>query len=63
MSALQNAAKEAAELREKINRASKLYYVEDNPDISDYEYDMMFKRLTELEAEFPAIITEDSFPD
>ena len=60
MSALQNAAKEAAELREKINRASKLYYVDDNPDISDYEYDMMFKRLTELEAEFPAIITEDS---
>ena len=46
MSALQNAAKEAAELREKINRASKLYYVDDNPDISDYEYDMMFKRLT-----------------
>ncbi|MBQ9746064.1 MAG: NAD-dependent DNA ligase LigA [Clostridia bacterium] len=60
MSALQNAAKEAAELREKIDRASKLYYIDDNPDISDYEYDMLFKRLTELEAEFPEIITTDS---
>lgn len=60
MSSLQNAAKEASELREKINRASKLYYTEDNPEISDYEYDMMFKRLTELEAEHPEIITSDS---
>ncbi|MBQ8404099.1 MAG: NAD-dependent DNA ligase LigA [Clostridia bacterium] len=60
MSTLQNAAKEAAELREKIDRASKLYYIDDNPDISDYEYDMLFKRLTELEAEFPEIITADS---
>lgn len=60
MSALQNAAKEAAELREKLTRAAKLYYVDDNPEITDYEYDMMFKRLTELEALYPAIITEDS---
>jgi len=60
MLSLQDAAKEAAELREKINRASKLYYVDDSPEISDYEYDMMFKRLTELEALYPAIVTEDS---
>ena len=60
MLSLQNAAKEAAELREKINRAAKLYYVEDSPEISDYEYDMMFKRLSELEELYPAIVTEDS---
>ncbi len=60
MSTLQNAAKEAALLREKIDRAAKLYYIDDNPEISDYEYDTLFKRLTELEAEFPQIITTDS---
>ncbi len=60
MSTLQNAAKEAALLREKIDRAAKLYYIDDNPDISDYEYDMLFRRLVELEAEFPQIITADS---
>ena len=60
MLSLKDAAKEAAELREKINRAAKLYYVEDSPEISDYEYDMMFKRLSELEALYPAIVTEIS---
>lgn len=60
MLSMKDAAQEAALLREKINRASKLYYVDDNPEISDYEYDMMFKRLSELEALYPAIVTEDS---
>jgi DNA ligase (NAD+) len=60
MLSMKDAANEAATLREKINRASKLYYVDDNPEISDYEYDMMFKRLSELEALYPAIVTEDS---
>jgi DNA ligase (NAD+) len=60
MLSLKDAANEAAILREKINRAAKLYYVEDSPEISDYEYDMMFKRLSELEALYPAIVTEDS---
>ena len=60
MISLKDAASEAATLREKINRAAKLYYVDDSPEITDYEYDMMFKRLTELEALYPAIVTEDS---
>ncbi len=60
MLSLKDAANEATVLREKINRASKLYYVDDSPEISDYEYDMMFKRLCELEALYPAIVTEDS---
>ena len=60
MLSMKDAAQEAALLREKINRASKLYYVDDNPEISDYEYDMMFKRLSELETLYPAIVTEDS---
>ena len=60
MLTIETAVKEAAELREKINRASKLYYTYDAPEITDHEYDMMFKRLTELEELFPAIVTEDS---
>ncbi len=49
-----------AELCEKINRASKLYYVDDSPEISDYEYDMMFRELKELEETYPHLAKEDS---
>lgn len=54
------AANEIKELRNAINRAAKLYYVDDSPEISDYEYDMMFRRLLELEEKYPEYITEDS---
>ncbi len=42
-------------LRKKIEYNSKLYYEKDAPEISDYEYDAMFRELTELEAEFPEL--------
>lgn len=57
---LNEAKKRAEELREKIIYNSKLYYENDAPEISDYEYDMMFRELTELEEEFPEIKTPDS---
>ena len=41
------------ELREKLLYHSKLYYVYDSPEISDYEYDMMFAELKRLEEENP----------
>lgn len=41
------------ELREKLLYHSKLYYVYDAPEISDYEYDMMFAELKKLEEENP----------
>lgn len=40
-------------LREQIVYNSKLYYENDAPVISDYEYDAMFRELQDLEAEFP----------
>ncbi len=40
-------------LREQIAYHSKLYYDNDAPEISDYEYDMMFEELKRLEAENP----------
>ena len=42
-------------LREQILYNSKLYYEKDAPVISDYEYDMMFRELGDLEAEFPEL--------
>ena len=41
------------DLREKLTYHSKLYYVYDSPEISDYEYDMLFAELKKLEEENP----------
>ena len=57
---LHEANARAEQLREKIIYNSKLYYENDAPEISDYEYDMMFRELTELEESFPEIRTPDS---
>ena len=43
-----------------MTRTSRKYYVDDAPEISDYEYDMMMNRLKALEKEFPELITKDS---
>lgn len=48
-----NAEKRINELRELIERAADKYYNDDAPEISDYEYDMMFEELKKLEAEYP----------
>ena len=40
------------DLADKIEYNSKLYYVDDAPVISDYEYDMMFRELKELEEKY-----------
>ncbi len=47
-------------LKDEINKANYKYYVEDNPSISDFEYDKMFAELKELESENPLLITPDS---
>ncbi len=51
----QEAEKRIAYLREQIIYNSKLYYENDAPVISDYEYDAMFRELCDLEAEFPEL--------
>lgn len=50
----------AEQLREKLNYHNHKYYVEDNPEITDYEYDMLLRELKELEENNPEIITSDS---
>lgn len=48
------------ELREEIRRHDQLYYTLDRPEISDTEYDRLFRRLEELEAQYPQVISPDS---
>ncbi len=50
----------AEELRRAIERANHQYHVLDQPEISDLEYDRMFRELQELEREHPALRTADS---
>lgn len=47
-------------LRQEIRRHDYLYYVKDRPEISDGEYDRLFKELSDLEAAHPGLVTSDS---
>jgi len=49
-----------AALVEAIERANRLYYVDDAPDLSDAEYDALMRELVELEAANPELVTPDS---
>ena len=53
-------AKEIEQLRKELRYHSYLYYVKDAPQITDYEYDRMYRRLVELEAQYPESVTPDS---
>jgi DNA ligase (NAD+) len=47
-------------LRDELNRHSHAYYVLDNPSIPDAEYDLLFRELQQLEAQYPDLIFADS---
>ncbi|HUD02146.1 MAG TPA: NAD-dependent DNA ligase LigA [Rhabdochlamydiaceae bacterium] len=51
---------EYEKLVEEIRKYDRLYYVENKPVISDYEYDLLLKKLEKMEAEHPEWITETS---
>ena len=56
-----NAVKtEYDELVKTIKHHMNLYYNQDDPEISDYEYDMLMQRLKEIEKEYPDFIMPDS---
>ncbi len=48
------------QLRDQIHYHNHRYYVLDDPEISDAEYDRLMRELLELEQQFPDLITEDS---
>jgi len=50
----------ARELRRVIAEHNRRYYEEDAPTISDADYDQLFRELTALEADYPALVTADS---
>lgn len=57
---IQKVKKELAQLRRTIRHHNVRYYNDDNPEISDYEYDQLMLRLKELEKTYPELITENS---
>ncbi len=54
------AANELMRLARAIARHDKLYHAQDNPEITDQEYDALVRRNAELEAQFPHLIRDDS---
>ncbi len=57
---MDNIIKELSQLKKEIQEHNRRYYVEDSPSVSDYEYDMLMRRLKEIEKEYPELITPDS---
>jgi DNA ligase (NAD+) len=60
MPPVKDAEKKVEVLREKIRHHEYLYYVLDNPEISDGDFDKLMRQLKDLEAEHPELITPDS---
>lgn len=56
----ESAAKRIRELVEKINYHDSKYYVEDNPVVSDFEYDQLVSELKSLESYYPDLVLPDS---
>jgi DNA ligase (NAD+) len=54
------AEKKINQLRVNIERHNRLYYVLNQPDISDREYDRLYAELEALENKFPGLVTPDS---
>lgn len=54
------AAQEAQDLRDQIRRHDYLYYVVDSPEITDAQYDRLYRRLEHLELLYPELVTPDS---
>lgn len=57
---LEDVEKEIEQLREIIREHNHKYYVENNPKISDYDFDQLLKKLESLESKYPSLITADS---
>ena len=53
-------AREIEKLRDEIRRHEELYYVNDSPEISDREYDLLLEELQKLEEAYPELVTPDS---
>ncbi len=57
---LKQAEKKISELSETLKYHNRKYYLEDSPEIEDFEYDAMMRELEDLEKEYPQFAKEDS---
>src|SRR5438045_2582868 len=57
---IQDVLQQIEHLRDELRRHEHLYYVQDQPEITDAEYDAMMRQLQALEAEQPELVTPDS---
>ena len=57
---LEQAQSRAKELRAIIERNNRLYYMENAPELEDFEYDALTRELKAIEAEYPQLVTPDS---
>jgi len=57
---LRDVKSEVEHLREALRRHNHLYYVTDKPEISDREYDGLYRKLVDIEKAHPELITPDS---
>ena len=52
--------KRVSELRAELKRHAELYYVQDTPEITDFEYDQLLRELAAAEENYPELLTADS---
>ena len=57
---IKQAENKIKELSEILKYHNRKYYIEDSPEIEDFEYDAMLRELEILEAQFPEFLKEDS---
>lgn len=56
----QEAVQRLADLKQQIAYHDRRYYVLDDPEISDYQYDQLMRELLDIEAQYPQLLTVDS---
>ena len=57
---ISQARKRAEELTELLDKYTYQYYVLDDPEVSDYEFDMLMQELKAIEAEYPELVSPSS---
>lgn len=60
MADFETVKRRAGQLRKELNHHIYRYYVENENDISDYEYDMLMRELQGIEEQYPELLTADS---
>ena len=58
---INNAKSRVEELTNLLNYHNNLYYNQDNPEISDYEYDKLLRELEDLEKQFPTLLKKEGW--